>query len=77
MIVCNQNDHSISIDEWCEICNYEPDEQKTGIKKIETEKAIIFISVEDYKRAENYLSGNRPIPSLEKAEDILGDIYDK
>lgn len=60
-----------SIDEWFEICEFQP---PVGYQKIDTPNSIIIISNDDLLKICNYLKGNKEIPSIHMSEDILGDI---
>lgn len=61
-----------TVDEWFTACECSQDEL-VGIKKIDTEGAIIFIQNEDFQKANEFLNNNK-IPQLEDAVDVLGDI---
>lgn len=61
----------LSLDEWCEVCNFQP---PIEYQKINTEKSIIIILRDDLVKLSKYLNGEKEIPSLKESEDILGDI---
>lgn len=70
MIIVNKEQSSVN--EWFAACECS-EEQLVGIKRIDTEDAIIFIQNEDYQKANEFVNKNE-IPQLEDAVDVLGDV---
>lgn len=70
MIIVNKE--QASVNEWFAACECS-EKNMVGIKRIDTENAIIFIENEDYKRADEFIN-KKDIPQLEDAVDVLGDI---
>ena len=60
-----------SIDDWFKVCSYQP---PVGMTKIEDKEKIVIIQTDDLLKITKELNGERPLPSIESSNDILGDI---
>lgn len=72
MYVFNMDE--MSMDEWIKLCTYNP---PVGYQRLDTKKEIIIVTTDDLLEIVNYLAGNREIPALKDAEDVLGDIEEE